>query len=294
MQNGFNKNSGEPILGAPPPSAPSLNKNLRRSERVFLNLRVRISAPAERGEDFVGEGQTIDVSHDGAAIMVDRDLRVGQTIKVRRVGVNKEAAARVVGYYQDHASNSRVFGIALTESKANLWDIVFPTIADLDQAVLRALLRCVACGRLEVAYLNEFESDLFLNHHSVARLCGQCGGWTTWIRPYGYVPVSPEDAEESGVLDSGKQNHRSDERLRAETVGCIRNPALGNDVVLVSDLRRGGVSFFSPNQYAEGASIEMAVPYTSKAPNVFSLVRIVGARKGKERNLTEYRATYLV
>lgn len=272
-----------------------MNKNLRRSERVFLNLRVRISAAAaERGEDFVGEGQTIDVSHSGAAIMVDRDLSVGQTIKVRRVGVNKEAVARVVGYYKDQGSNSRVFGIALAESNVNLWDIVFPTTADLDKAVLRALLRCVACGRLEVAYLNEFESDLFLNHQSVARLCGQCDGWTTWIRPYGNVLLSPEDAEESGVPDSGIQNHRSNERLRTETVGCIRNPALGNDVVLVSGLRRGGVSFFSPNQYAEGATIEMAVPYTSKAPNVFSLVRIVGVRKGKDGNLTEYRATYLV
>lgn len=294
MQNDFDKNSAEAILGAPPPSAPGLNKNLRRSERVFLNLRVRISAAAERGEDLVGEGQTLDVSHHGAAIIVDRDLRIGQTIRVQRVGVNKEAVARVVGYYKDHGSNARVFGIALTEGAVNLWDIAFPATADLDKAVLRALLRCVACGRLEVAYLNEFESDLFLNHHSVARLCGQCDGWTTWIRPYGHVPASPEAAEESGVLDLRIQNDRSRERLRTETVGCIRNLALGNDVVFVSDLRRGGVSFFSPNQYAEGATIEMAVPYTSKAPNVFSLVRIVGARKGKDRNLTEYRATYLV
>jgi len=68
--------------------------------------------------------------------------------------------------------------------------------------VLRALLRCVACSRLEVAYLNEFESDLFLHHHSVARLCGQCGGWTTWIWQF---PESPEGMEESGVPDAGRQ-----------------------------------------------------------------------------------------
>ena len=291
MQKDFIKDLGEPACEPALSPASTLNKNLRRGERVFLNLRVRVSAPAERGEDFLAEGQTIDVSHDGASIILDRDLSVGQTIKVRRVGVNKEAVARVVGYYKDHASNSRVFGIALAENNVNLWDIFFPTTASLDKAVLRALLRCVACGRLEVAYLNEFESDLFLNHHSVARLCGQCGGWTTWIRPYGNGPVG---AEESAVPDSGIQNHRSNERLRAETVGCIRNPALGNDVVLVSDLAREGLSFFSSNQYAEGATIEMAIPYTSKAPNIFSLARIVGARKGKDRNLTEYRATYLV
>ena len=294
MLNDFGKDSGESASSPALSSASTLNKNLRRSERVLVNLRVRISAVAERDKDFLSEGQTIDVSHDGAAIIVDRDLSVGQRIKVRRVGVNKEAMARVVGNYKDQASNSRVFGIALTDNQANLWDIVFPTTADLDNAVLRALLRCVACGRLEVAYLNEFESDLFLNHHSVARICGQCGGWTTWIRPYGQVPVSPDFAAESGVPDSATQNYRSHDRLRTETVGCIRNSAVANDVVLVSDLGRGGLTFFSTNLYPEGATLEMAIPYTSRAPNVFSLVRIVGARKGKERNLTEYRATYLV
>ena len=294
MLNDFGKDSGESASSPALSSASTLNKNLRRSERVLVNLRVRISAVAERDKDFLSEGQTIDVSHDGAAIIVDRDLSVGQTIKVRRVGVNKEAMARVVGNYKDQASNSRVFGIALTDNQANLWDIVFPTTADLDNAVVRALLRCVACGRLEVAYLNEFESDLFLNHHSVARICGQCGGWTTWIRPYGQVPVSPDFAAESGVPDSATQNYRSHDRLRTETVGCIRNSAVANDVVLVSDLGRGGLTFFSTNLYPEGATLEMAIPYTSRAPNVFSLVRIVGARKGKERNLTEYRATYLV
>ena len=296
MKKDFIKDPREQALAPGLSSASTLNRNLRRSERVFLNLRVRVSAPAERGEDFLGEGQTIDVSHDGASITVDRDLSVGQTIKVRRVGVNKEAVARVVGYYKDHDSNARIFGIVLTENKVNLWDIFFPAAADLDKAVLRALLRCVACGRLEVSYLNEFESDLFLNHHSIPRLCGQCGGWTTWIRPYGQVQISAEGAEESDWPDAAKQNHnhRSHERLRTEAVGCIRNSGLGNEVVLVSDLGRGGLSFFSANQYLEGTTIEMAIPYASKAPNIFSLVRIVGARKAKDRNLTEYRAIYLV
>ena len=106
MQRDFNKDSGEPAFSPALSSSSPLNKNLRRSERVFVNLRVRICAAAERGEDFLGEGQTIDVSHDGAAIMVDRDLSVGQTIKVRRVGVNKEAEAQVVGNYKDEMGDS--------------------------------------------------------------------------------------------------------------------------------------------------------------------------------------------
>lgn len=293
MANELRNESKDHVFKADSCPDPPLDKNLRRSDRVSLDLRVRVSGTAERGQDFSGEGHTVDVSQDGAAIAVDRDLHVGQTIRIRRIGVNKEALARVVEY-KNNASGARVFGVALTDTQVNLWDIVFPPTAGLDKVVLRALLRCVACGRLEVSYLNEFESDLFLNHHSVPRLCGRCGGWTTWIRPYGRVPGSHEVTEESCGPDSAVENHRSHERLRTETVGCIRNSALGSDVVLVSDLGRGGLTFFSSSQYVEGATIEMAIPYTSKAPNIFSLVRIVGARKGKERNLTEYRATYLL
>ena len=147
MAKDFGKGSGNSAFQAGLAASSMLKKNLRRGERVFLNLRLRVFAPVERGDDFLGEGKTIDVS---------------------------------------------------------------------------------------------------------------------------------------------------DQRSRAETVGCIRNLSLGNEVVLVSGLAREGVNFFSSNHYPEGASIEMAIPYTSKAPNVFSLVRIVAARREKNGSLTEYRAAYLV
>ena len=298
MLNSYNNKSPAPVSGSGTAPASAPNKNLRRSERVFVNLPIRVSRPTERGEEFLGEGQTLDVSHDGAAIMVDRDLPIGQTVQIRRVGVHKEAPARVVGYYKDHPSNGHVFGVALTDAdkKNTIWDIAFPTAAEPEKTVLRALLRCVACGRLEVSYLNEFESDLFLSHNSVARLCAQCGSWTTWNRPYGSIPAGAADSVPLSSQDSATlgQNHRAHERLRMETVGCIRNSALGNEVVLVSSLARGGLSFLSPNEFPEGTCIEMAIPYTSKAPNIYSLVKIVGARKPKDSNLTEYRAVYLV
>lgn len=97
-----------------------LKKNLRRSARVFLNLRLHLSVPVERGEEFLGEGKTMDVSQDGASTVVDRDLGVGQTIKIRRVGASKEALARVVGCYQDHRSTGRVFGVALSDKDGTL------------------------------------------------------------------------------------------------------------------------------------------------------------------------------
>lgn len=292
MAKDFGKGSGNSAFKAGLPAPSTLEKNLRGSARVILNLRLRVSAPVGRGEDFLGEGETIDVSHDGASIMLDRDLRVGQTIRILRVGANQEALARVVGCYRDHPSTGRVFGVAFSDPESHPWDLVFPPAAALADAVLRSLLRCVACGRLEVSYLNAFESDLFFNYHSVARLGGKCGGWTTWTRPDGTISAASEASVCGGLAQGDAQdaglenlNNRSDQRLRTETVGCIRGLSPGNEIVLVSALAREGVNFFSSNQYPEGASVEMAIPYTSRAPNVFSLVRIVGARRDRGGSL---------
>lgn len=112
-----------------------------------------------------------------------------------------------MGCYKDPSAAGRVFGVSLSDRQINLWDMA----AGQEEAVLRSLLRCVACGRLEVSYLNEFESDLFLNHHSVPRLRGQCGGWTTWTRPYGNI--SP--GSDASVAGDSAQSETEDPELQS-------------------------------------------------------------------------------
>src|SRR5712664_1183727 len=77
--------------------ASAQGKNLRQSERVVLTLPIRISDAEEYGKEFVEEGHTVDVSRQGATIMVDRQLRHGQIMKIQSIGVFKEAIAQVVG-----------------------------------------------------------------------------------------------------------------------------------------------------------------------------------------------------
>jgi len=263
---------------------PAPENNHRQSDRVFLTLPIRISGIRGRGEPFLGEGQTIDISRQGATIKVDRELFAGEIIKVQRLGGPcKEVMARVVGRVA-RGSEGHLFGLTICDpAVANQWGIVFPTVADMDNAVLRALLRCVSCERTEVTYLNEFEADLLLSHHYISRLCEQCGGWTTWNRPHDHPPAGP-----TAALVPGTQNRRSHGRIHVEAVGCVRHPTLGNEVVVVRELARGGLSFFSVTKYPEGSRIEIAVPYSSRAPNIYSPARIVGSRNGAGKGLLEY------
>jgi len=271
--------------------SPAPETNHRQSDRVFLTIPIRVSCIRGRSEVFVEEGQTIDISRHGATIKVDRELFAGEIVKVHRLdGAGKEVMARVVGRVA-RGSEGHVFGLTILDlAVANPWGIVFPAVADMDNAVLRALLRCVSCERIEVTYLNEFETDLLLCHHYISRPCEQCGGWTTWNRPHDHLPAGPVTAAAPGT-----QNRRSHGRIHVEAVGCVRHPALGSEVVVVRELARGGLSFFSATKYPDGSRVEIAVPYSSKAPNIYSPARIVGSRNGagKESLGYEYGVAYL-
>jgi hypothetical protein len=125
----------------------------------------------------VVEGHTIDISRQGATIKVDRELFAGEIIKVQRLdGGGKEVMARVIGRVA-RGSEGHLFGLTILDpAVANPWGIVFPAVADMDNAVLRAFVRCVSCERTEVAYLNE----------SPARIVGSRNGAGKGMLEYEY------------------------------------------------------------------------------------------------------------
>ena len=284
MANNPSNECGEYNAGAEHALSPTQEKNHRQSDRVYLTLPIRVSGIRGHGKDFLEEGQTIDISRQGATIKVDRDLFAGEIVKIQRLdGVGKEATARVVGRVAG-GSEGYVFGVTMLDPAiVNPLGVVFPTVASMHKAVLRALLRCVACGRTEVSYLDEFEAHLLLYHHYISRNCEQCSGWTTWNRPHGRTSAGPIAA-----VTPGTQNRRSHGRVQVEAVGCVRHPVHGNEVVVVRELARGGLSFYSATKYPEGSRVEIAVPYSSKAPNIYSPARIVSSRNGAGKGLLEY------
>jgi PilZ domain len=263
---------------------PASKSNHRQSDRVFLTLPIRVFGSRGRGKEFVEEGQTIDISRQGAAVRVERELFAGEIIKVQRLdGVGKEVMARVVGRVA-RGPEGQVFGLTILDpALGNPFGIVFPPLPEMDKAVLRALLRCVACDRTEVTYLDEYDADLLLCHHYICRLCEQCGGWTTWNRPHDHPSTAPVTRATPGA-----QNRRSHGRIHVEAVGCVRHATLGNEVVVVRELARGGLSFFSTTKYPEGSRVEIAVPYSSRAPNIYSPARIVGSRNAAGKGSLEY------
>jgi hypothetical protein len=275
-------------------------RNVRRSERILLVVPIRILSEAKDGQKPSEQGETLDISRHGATISLGRKLHAGQNITITRTGLlASQAVARVIGEIQGRSGN--VYGVEFSDHAVDFWGITFPPPAESEKAVLRALLRCVTCRQLEVAYLDEFEAELFLAQHNLPRLCSRCGGWTTWAQPYGQTfeaageilqTSNPAQALDR-VLARGERNRRTHGRIRLEAVACIRNPDVGEEVVLAADLARGGLSFFSSTNYTEGSQIEVAIPYSSRVPNIFAPARIVSSRRSSYEKFNQYGVTFV-
>lgn len=277
----------EHVQGDAPVSV--LVRNVRRSERIFLAVPIRILGEAGNGQKFSEDGETVAVSRHGATISVGRRLQAAQNITIMRIAlVSNQAVARVTREISGLSGN--VYGVEFLDQAVNVWDITFPPTADSEKAVLRVLLRCLVCQRLEVAYLDEFEAEIFLVQHNLPRPCSRCGGLTTWAQPYGQLFATGEVLRPSGPMPGSDVvarpvgERRSLVRIRIETVACIRHPDVEHEVVVAADMARGGLSFFSPTKYTQGSQIEVAVPYSSRVPNIFTPARIVHYRIVEGRN----------
>src|ERR1700739_2770237 len=93
--------------------SPVWGTNPRQSDRVFLTIPIRVSCIRGRGEVFLEEGHTIDISRQGATIKVDREVCAGEIVRVQRLdGIRKEVMARVVGRVV-RGSEGHLFGLAV-------------------------------------------------------------------------------------------------------------------------------------------------------------------------------------
>ncbi len=269
----------------------------RRSDRLTIAMSLQVTGMDQSGQRFMEQVRTLSVSRDGATIVVRRELTPGQQVIIRRPENDKTANARVVGQIggQPHGY---VYGLALPNPGTNLWDILFPPLADADKAVLRLLLECTGCRAHEIVYLNELETEVFEASSSLSRACQSCSDWTVWKQAPSEVPAEHLETQSNALPESHPASKsrakkgRKEVRVHFNEKACIRHPGFGEEVVHVENVSRGGLCFHSSKAYLEGSRIEVAVPYSPGAPCIFVPARIVRARELPGKGLKKYGVTY--
>jgi hypothetical protein len=269
---------------------------LRQSDRVSFRMPVEASWATAAGATFTKTAETLLVSRNGGVLRIDEKLVAGQELHLRRSLEGdhwKNARARVVAEI-DQDLDGFLYAIHLLEPRSDFWDIDFPSPHKADEALARLLMECSFCERREVVYLNELQLKSFEVRKCVARVCRHCDAPSIWIES-----VSELSAPENGAghaqptVEERVIPRRNRTRIKARILACIRRRGFQEEIAVCEDLSKGGLSFRSRNQYAEGSRVEVAVPFTPGTGAIFVPIRIVFSQAIPTAGLYRHGAAYI-
>jgi len=273
-------------------------ENTRRSDRIAIELRIVVSGTDAIGHTFMEEAQTLVITRHGAKIALNRKLVPDLELCVRCLGSGREADVRVVGQIGE-GPEGQYYGVEIIDPDIDLWGIEFPPPTNSERAVGRVLLECVRCHTRELAYLNEFEAEVFEANQLLSRSCKRCRDMSLWRLSAAKAP-SEELPPEYEMLPRRPlpppvrtKNERKQVRIGLQMKACIRSAEFGEDIVTTGDVSRGGFSFKSSRRYEVGNVVEACLPYSPGAGNIFAPARIAHAKALPEEGVYLYGAAYV-
>ena len=257
----------------------------RRSDRISLTLPLSVSGKDAAGNPFLEDTTTVMVSRHGAAIALKTKLALGQEIIIRRHRTpdSREAECNVLEQ-TGWQSGLPIFSVAFRKPALGFWDVYFPPLPSDRNTAGRALLGCQVCGTRKIVHLGPGELEVYNATRQLSLSCDKCRKSTIWLESQQATTTRPEmrtaNAARLAVgppqLANNKRKHR---RVAAEIPACIRQAGSDDDVAATVDISHGGMLLTSRRQYQSGSYIQVAVPYSPTAVNVFVDARVVHSSK---------------
>src|ERR1700721_1717348 len=105
---------------------------MRRSDRVSLTVQLEASGTDSSGQEFKETTRTVLINRGDAVIILERELKPEQEIKIRRqtgADAQKIVPARVGGEF-GRQKEGRLFGIEILDPDGDFWKIEFPPMQD--------------------------------------------------------------------------------------------------------------------------------------------------------------------
>jgi hypothetical protein len=271
----------------------------RRSDRVSIILPVLVSGRDAAGKSFSENTTTVMVSQHGAAIALKTALAPGQVIIIcrHRLSVPREAECHVAGQIGKQADR-QIFSVAFRKPAVGFWDIYFPPLPPGQDTAGRALLGCKICGTRKVVHFDPGQLSVYNADRQLSLSFDKCGKSTIWLesqqattKPPGLRPANGARlAVAPPPLDKNLRKHR---RVVAEIPVCIRQAGSDDDVGTTVDISRGGLLFTSRRHHLAKSYIQVAVPYSPTAVNVFVDARVVHSSKLPSQELYRHGIMYL-
>jgi hypothetical protein len=278
--------------------------SLRGSDRISVTLLLEVSGIDGHGKQFQEPARTLLINRGGAVIVLERELVPEQQIHLRRKTpseAHRQGSARVVREVA-RGKEGYLYGVAILGSEIDLWGVGFPPMAESAGAVAKMLLECSHCRAREVVYVNELELRAFETNRGIARQCTTCGVPSVWTQ------ASHEDEKklaaraarsrrtvdaQDSVPSGGDRRERRRIRLQTRLTACIRQAGTDDELAVCEDISPTGLCFRSKRRYDADTVVDVAVPYSPEAGNIFLPARVVFSEElpkaGLFRHGTEYR-----
>ena len=271
----------------------------RRSDRISLTLPLSVFGKDAAGNPFSEDTTTVMVSQHGAAIALKAELTLGQAIIIRRhrIPSSREAECDVLEQVGRQAG-LHIFSVAFRQPAWGFWDVYFPPLPSDRNTAGRALLGCKVCGTHKIVHLGPEELGAYHAARQLSLHCDKCGKTTTWLESRQEATMRPEmRAANPARLAAGPpplaKNLRKHRRVAAEIPVCIRQAGSDDEVAASVDISHGGMLLASRRPYPSGSYIQVAVPYSPTAVNVFVDARIVHSSRVPAQELYRLGIMYL-
>ncbi|HTQ85573.1 MAG TPA: PilZ domain-containing protein [Candidatus Solibacter sp.] len=270
-------------------------------ERVRLRLRVEVRGTDPSGREFEHRGSTVEIHREGALIELPAatgSIVPGQMFTVRRQhgeDGSLQARARVLGLVES-LDNSRLYNVELLPGDEEFWAIEFAGGSGSIHAVACMLLECCFCRRREVVYVSDRDMLCFNTQKGIARRCESCERPTIWVQTLD--EDTPQPANGNGgfqLIGQPAQIHdrQATPRFRTRLTACVRAAGSDLELAVCENMSRGGLCFRTRRRFAENDILEVAVPYTKGAANIFVPARVIYVQEVPSAGLHRHGAAYL-
>jgi hypothetical protein len=99
--------------------------NVRRSQRLYVQIRVRVRGHLQDKTPFTEETVTLVVNAHGALVRLNAETQLGQTVVLQMVHTNETQDGKVVFLSEGTDAKFHV-GIELTKPNPLFWHVSFP------------------------------------------------------------------------------------------------------------------------------------------------------------------------
>ncbi len=263
----------------------------RRSDRLRLTIPLRVHGTDSAGAKIKADGRTLVLNRHGARIQLGENLAVGSLVRIVNLTNNREAEFRVVGPTAPPSEKGGEWGVEYSHPKEDIWGIRFPPIEG-DIAEAAALLECHACHTAVMLRLSLVEVEVLEATGILNRMCENCDRKTSWGYAEKQLAVEGAKPAPSGKAAASGSDLRRHRRVALQMPVRVRDYQGGVEVSKSDNVSKGGFSFVSEKNYAIGAGVMVACPYspTGESPEVHA--RIVRQRTIAGTNRKVYGVSY--